>query len=89
MFDILISAQSKSYEDILNTHENIVLQAIREELNLSDVTQMANENKYMLRNCFKVFINLVPIGKLLYYMDKGTYRFVSQTGGCPPIVLGR
>ena len=29
MFDILISAQSKSYEDILNTHENIVLQAIR------------------------------------------------------------
>lgn len=60
MFDILISTQSKSYEDILNTHENIVLQAIREELNLSDVTQMANENKYMLRNCFKVFINLVP-----------------------------
>ena len=61
MFDILISAQSKSYEDILNTHENIVLQAIREELNLSDVTQMANENKYMLRNCFKVFINFREI----------------------------
>ena len=60
MFDILISTQSKSYENILNIHENIVLQAIREEPNLSDVTQMANENKYMLRNCFKVLINSVP-----------------------------
>ena len=60
MFDILISTQSKSYENILNIHENIVLQAIREEPNLSDVTQMANENKYMLRNCFKILINSVP-----------------------------
>ena len=60
MFDVFISTQSKSYKDILNVHENIVLQAIREEPNLSDVTQMANENKYMLRNCFKVFINSVP-----------------------------
>ena len=65
MFDILISTQSKSYEDILNTHENIVLQAIREELNLSDVTQMANENKYMLCNCFKVFMNSMPSDSLI------------------------
>ena len=60
MYDILISAQSKTYEAILNVHENIVLQAVREEPNLSDVTQMANENKYMLRNCFKIFLNSVP-----------------------------
>jgi hypothetical protein len=60
MFDILISAQGKSYAALLNIHENIVLQAVREEPNLSDVTQMANESKYMLRNCFKVFLNSVP-----------------------------
>ena len=59
MLDILLSAKRKSYESILNTLEYIALQAVREESNLSDVTQMANENKYMLRNCFKVFINLV------------------------------
>ena len=60
MFDILISAQSKTYGAILNTHEHIILQAVREEPNLSDVTQMANENKYMLRNCFKIFLSSVP-----------------------------
>ena len=60
MYDILISAQSKSYGAILNVHEHIVLQAVREEPNLSDVTQMANENKYMLRNCFKTFLSSVP-----------------------------
>ena len=60
MYDILISAQSKTYGTILNVHEHIVLQAVREEPNLSDVTQMANENKYMLRNCFKIFLNSVP-----------------------------
>ena len=60
MYDILISTQSKTYEAILNTHEHIILQAVREEPNLSDVTQMANENKYMLRNCFKIFLNSVP-----------------------------
>ena len=60
MLDVLISAQSTTYKAILNVHEHIVLQAVREEPNLSDVTQMANENKYMLRNCFKVFLNSVP-----------------------------
>lgn len=60
MYDILISAQSKTYGAILNVHEYIILQAVREEPNLSDVTKMANENKYMLRNCFKIFLNSVP-----------------------------
>ena len=59
MIDVLISNQSKSYESILNAHEYIALQAVREEPSLHDVTQMANENKYMLRNCFKAFLNSV------------------------------
>ena len=48
LLDVWISSQNRSYESYLNTHEGIVLEAMREESNLSDATQMANENKYIV-----------------------------------------
>jgi hypothetical protein len=59
MFDILISTQSKTYEAILNTHEHIILQAVREEPNLSDITQMANENKYIKKLLQRNVANII------------------------------
>ena len=54
---VWLASKGKSFDSLLNKHESILLQALQEESSLSDATQMANENKYVLRGCFKTFLN--------------------------------
>ena len=60
MLDVWVASQNRVYESFLNIHENLLLHALRYESNLSDVTRLANDNKYTLRNVLKVFLNTLP-----------------------------
>lgn len=54
---VWLTSKEKSFDSILNKHESILLQTLQEESSLSDTTQMANDNKYVLRGCFKTLLN--------------------------------
>ena len=58
--DVWLSSQNLSYESLLKIHENLLLYALRHETNLSDITQMVNENKYVLRNGIKTLMGTLP-----------------------------
>lgn len=58
--DVWLSSENLSYPSLLKLHENLLLHALRHETNLSDITQMVNENKYVLRNGIKTLIGTLP-----------------------------
>ena len=58
--DVWLSSKNLSYESLLKLHENLLLHALRHEESLSDITQMVNENKYVLRNGIKTIIGTLP-----------------------------
>ena len=60
MLDVWIASQNRVYESFLNIHENLLVHALRFEPSLTDVTRLANDNKYMLRNILKVFLGTIP-----------------------------
>ena len=57
---VWLNSKEKTFDSILNKQECILLHALREESCLSDVTKLVNDNKYMLRGCFKAFIETLP-----------------------------
>ena len=61
LLDVWFSARDKVFESILNSYENLLMLAIRDEPSLSDVTALTNENKYVLRNCMRLFMDTLPI----------------------------
>ena len=48
-----ISTVEETFESLLKFREYLLLHALRHEGNLSDITQMVNENKYIFRNGLK------------------------------------
>ncbi len=58
--DVWLSSKNLSYVSLLKLHENLLLHALRYEESLSVITQMVNENKYILRNSLKTLIGTLP-----------------------------
>ena len=60
MLDVWLQSRELDYESLLRMHENILLYALRNEKSLTDVAQMVNDNKYILRNSLKTLISTLP-----------------------------
>ena len=57
MLDVWVASRNKVYESFLKTHENLLIYALRYEPSLSDVTTLANDSRYILRNVLKMFLD--------------------------------
>lgn len=55
-----LACKDYSYKSLLKQHETLLFHALKHESSLSDVTQMVNENKWVLRNAMKIFIGTLP-----------------------------
>ena len=60
MLDVWMYSEELSYESLLKLHENLLLHALRNEMNLSVVVQMINENKYIFRSGVRTLYNTLP-----------------------------
>lgn len=60
MLDFWVASRNKFYESFLKTHESLLLYALRYEPSLSDVTKLANDSKYILRNVLRTFLDSLP-----------------------------
>ena len=58
--DVWLSSKNLSYVSLLKLHENLLLHALRHEESLSVITQMVNENKYILRNSLRTLTGTLP-----------------------------
>ena len=59
MVDVWIALKEVSYSTVLKIHENLLLDALRSEDCLSEMTKMVNENKYILRSIMKKLLELL------------------------------
>ncbi len=60
MLDVWLSSQNLTYESLLKPHEDLLLYALRCEKSLTDIKQMINENKYILRNGIRAMLSTLP-----------------------------
>ena len=60
LLNVWLSSKELSYESLLKLQENLLFHALQCEEDLSDITQMVNENKYVLRSGIKAFIRTLP-----------------------------
>ena len=74
MLDAWLTSLEETYESLLKFHECLLLNALRYEGNLSDITQMVNENKYIFRNGIKTLQGTLTDSRVSNPVENGITR---------------